>query len=112
MCVERARIIDSTKTGERAMIRDSTRIEERTTQPMTDEQLAPCPFCGSAPELLLERQEVFISCPECDVCAPVMPRAEAIAAWNRRVPEPWEKTPPKLGSKSSQAIGPKERSEP
>ena len=58
---------------------------------MTSDELKPCPFCGQIPKASVEYENYVISCQnkECLisalVCVDVEDKAEAIAAWNKRV---------------------------
>lgn len=62
---------------------------------MTEEELKPCPFCGSKDVHLIEndrdKSEVSITCKDCNVWVDhmfdAMSREEAIALWNKRVKE-------------------------
>lgn len=61
---------------------------------MSDE-LKPCPFCGGEAHIdgtswrPTDGAEVaWVTCKRCDAYGPTLPLKEAIAAWNRRTPEP------------------------
>ena len=61
---------------------------------MSDE-LKPCPFCGGEAHIdgtswrPTDGAEVaWVTCKRCDAYGPTLPLKEAIAAWNRRAPEP------------------------
>jgi Lar family restriction alleviation protein len=67
-----------------------------TERSMTDEQLVPCPCCGSADTLVvcwpisIAPWQVYRSrCKDCELrTADFNTHIEAIAAWNRRAPLP------------------------
>lgn len=62
---------------------------------MTDSALKNCPFCGGAPDIrsvtyqgeqTAKKVMYFVMCQSCDAAGGDRPtKAEAIAAWNRRV---------------------------
>lgn len=52
-------------------------------------ELLPCPFCGGEAiyEVVSEPHTGWVTCRQCSGCVDeVMPKEEAIAAWNRRTP--------------------------
>lgn len=57
--------------------------------------LLSCPFCGGEAHIdgtswrPTDGAEVaWVTCKRCDAYGPTLPLKEAIAAWNRRTPEP------------------------
>ncbi len=53
--------------------------------------LAPCPFCGSADTAIHQSMRLIwiASCNHCEAQGPVSRRQDlAVAAWNRRAPQP------------------------
>jgi Lar family restriction alleviation protein len=56
--------------------------------------LKPCPFCGGEADLYYDKQDpdfpFTVRCGDCDVerCMIYEDKEEAIAAWNRRTPDP------------------------
>ena len=54
-----------------------------------EEELLPCPFCGGDAVVVVTHpisQGAYVRCKECRVLSmPCNTKAEAIAAWNRRV---------------------------
>ena len=62
---------------------------------MTEAHLLPCPFCGGEAHIdgttwrTSDGEEVaWVVCKLCNAYGPTFPVKEAIAAWNRRAPEP------------------------
>lgn len=59
-----------------------------TTPPRDAAALAPCPFCGNPADIHNDGETWYARCQACGIGYQRVPKAAAIAAWNRRAPLP------------------------
>ncbi len=74
-------------------IRESALEHAPEEKPVTEPELAPCPFCGESTAGMKESQDTdsalfhFVECEDCAAEGPFhLTEAKAVEAWNRRTP--------------------------